>query len=217
MNPRDFDIGVLSPIANSLDALSWFTLFICLILIAIARATNYGYILELFNPSTNFNQKSITLNSRSSYALLINYLLISALYLTLLFNEYGGSQMNTLFFLIVFLSFTVLLSIKIGIMYLLANWFNRKFYFDINNSLRYFQIIGILLVPIVGFTFFQSTETKHIFLIINTFIGISTFIYFLYKSLKVAIQLNISLFYIILYLCTLEILPTLLLGKYLLG
>ncbi len=217
MNSSDFDIGVLTPIAGFQDPVTWIIMLLCIVLIGLARLNNFSYIFELFNPSTNYNHKMISLTSRSSYFLLINFFLITSLFFAEFFDDAFSQKINSSIHpvFIILSAFTVFLTLKVGLMLLIANWFKRKVLFDINNLLHYYQIMGIILVPIIGISYFQGDIVRFWATIIILVSGLSLFLYFSYKSLKLALQYNISFFYIILYLCTLEIMPLLLIVRYL--
>jgi len=217
MNPRDFDIGVLKPILTYSEPLSWVAITLCLILISLARLSNFNYISGLFKLSTNYNQKLSSIRTRPSYLLLCNYVLISSVYLNMILGFDPDTNFNTFLpsILTIFLIFIILQILKVGSMLLLANWFGRKVYFDVSNLLRYYQIIGVIMVPLIVLSFFQNDQIRYWFIIMALIPGLLIYLYFMYKSLKTAIQFNISFFYIILYLCTLEILPPVLLVRYL--
>jgi len=75
------------------------------------------------------------------------------------------------------------------------------------NHLIFFQITGILMTPVLCFTHFSSQTVQN-----STIISLAIFICIMIvvrelQSFIRAIRLRVSLVYIILYLCTLEIIP----------
>jgi hypothetical protein len=99
--------------------------------------------------------------------------------------------------------------LKLIVIQLLIFFTNSKIGFQDHhiNHLLFFQIGGIILTPILIFTEYIPTGYHE-----HTLIGILILVGLIivireFQSLTRAIQYKISLFYIILYLCTLELLP----------
>ncbi len=216
MNPRDFDIGKLVPIQSNSMYLVLFLLLLGIVLVAFARIIKPNHIQGLFSTSTNMNKKILSTLSASSYLLVFNYIITLSVYIYLFI---GPTLLNDNAFKLPKLPFLIILiilfhTLKIGILFLLSNWFNRKLYFDIANNLKYYQIIGLVMLPITALGFYPNQELHNFILLI----GIVTLAIFGFtlrlKSFNEARQYNISYFYIILYLCTLEILPILIILKF---
>lgn len=100
-----------------------------------------------------------------------------------------------------------------------------------NYNFRYYQIIGVMLLPgIIATLFFPqgtnikiqlfSQESQNIGELYCAFILIIFYVTRLFQSIRESLGVKVSWYYIILYLCTLEILPLvvtyrLLVGKFL--
>ena len=81
------------------------------------------------------------------------------------------------------------------------------------NHLIFFQICGILLTPVLCFTHFSAqTVQNDLMLVLAAIIAGSVFLREIQTFLRVA-RLRIPMYYIILYLCTLEIIPVVVIIK----
>jgi len=212
MNPEDFEIGKLIPLLENNYGYIWVFLIIGLIFIALARTNQYGIIRKLFTQTTRIESKLFNTNSLSVYLLFFNYILILSAFIFLLNNSFSSKTSIPL--LLLFISILIFYILKTSILIGIATLFNRKTYFDITNNLKYYQITGLILLPIVGFSYFQTIVIKDTILLIGVLAITITILLHKYKSLVQARQFNISYLYIILYLCTLEILPALYIIKY---
>ncbi len=221
MKDTDFDIGVLKPIGISSDTLVYLIILFCFVLLALSRADNYNYISNLFKVlfNRNHNNKYFSLKSRSSYLLTMNFFIVFSLFINhiIFYQSNFRYYYNIPTILIVIFCFIILIFIRQFISYLLAKWFNRSNYFDVFNMIYFYQIVGVLLLPIICVGFFYTNQVKIYFFSFSLILILTAYVYFLIKSFRVALQLRISLLYIILYLCTLEILPILFIERYLLS
>ncbi len=110
------------------------------------------------------------------------------------------------------------------LIFIIAFVFKRRDYFHIQNHFSFYQIIGVIFVPLFILSYFLGdfvVFNKSITMLETyTFFGLLALIILVIRELKslfTALTKSISLFYIILYLCTLEILPIILLIKILNG
>lgn len=82
------------------------------------------------------------------------------------------------------------------------------------NIFLYNKAIGLCLFPITaGIAYMPQYMTK-IFIYLGFIVVLTFYLSRIYQGLKIIITKRISIFYMILYLCTLEIIPFLLLFKY---
>ncbi|MFK8046607.1 MAG: DUF4271 domain-containing protein [Crocinitomicaceae bacterium] len=216
MNPTDFDIGVLTELTSSPHPIFWVLVLLGTGSIILARIIKSSYINGLFQYTKNYNQQLFSLNSLSTPFLIFNYLIALSLsiYLFIDSKEQNLAEETVIYVFITILTYYIL---KIGIQYFLANWFQRKELFAVKNAFRSYQIVGLIILPICTLSIYQTSGTK---LYISYFIFsivILSLLFVWYFSLKDSIQYKISLFYIFLYLCTLEILPLLLIAEYVLN
>lgn len=219
MNPEDFDIGVLQTISPKTYTFFWIFATIGLVSIVFARINNASYIGGLWQYSKNYSSRLFSVNSLSTSFLLLNYLFALTLYIYLvaeLANLYTNRSQWAILSTIL-MGVTVFHLIKSTAQFLIANWFLRKDLFDIRNAFQKYQIIGLILLPITLFSVYQSTGIKLIMAYAGGVVLCAGMAIYFYNCLQVAVKLKISYFYIFLYLCTLEILPLVLLAKYLLS
>jgi hypothetical protein len=199
----------------SLASLSWIRMF-------------YGKFLTLtikstfnFQASEKFYREQNTLTQRVSFILNIVFIINFSLFICQILHinklqlfdleEYTG-------FFIVFLVIAFLISVKyliykfIGYLFLI----NKLLSAYIHHMSVYNKAYGIILFPvIIGIPFLPDQLKK-----IAYFAGFLSFIivYFaqIIRGIKIILYKDISIFYLILYLCTLEILPLLVLYKFIL-
>lgn len=81
------------------------------------------------------------------------------------------------------------------------------------NTLLYTRIISILLAPIVVLLVYINRSLTTTLLIVSAGLVVIAVVYRTLRTLQVFINKGFSLFYLILYLCALEIIPILLLAK----
>jgi len=211
------------------DWFSWSIVLVCLILVIVSRLSNYDYISKLFKRHNNFNSNANSLSKLSSILLIVNYYLVISLFIWQFIIELNVLTLNTyLLFGIVLVSLVSLSTFKIISIYMIDILFKRKNHFHIRYHLSFTQIIGILALPLYVFSFFLfPNQNLDLFLNVSIHkIDIYLFVLILFsltilfrefKSLFTALNNRISLLYIILYLCTLEILPLILAIKILKG
>lgn len=210
----------LIPIHHSIDWTDWMILSLCVITLLISRLLNFEYLTTFYKKVPDF----YSTNKASVVSLLLNFMLISSFFikqiLTANNNKTYFSFLTNNSLLLYLIIFTVILSvifIKIVILYFLRVLFNAKVNFTIYFHLKYFQIIGLLILPLFLFSYFIKSEIK-IYFFISAFIFYVLLI--LMREVEIflaALKQKISLLYIILYLCTLEILPLILFIKILVG
>lgn len=113
----------------------------------------------------------------------------------------------------IFLLIFAFIAFKMALVNIIGNVFNNKiksFEYQIND-LIFFQVLGVVLLPIV--LFYSYLHTLNL-LYIATSIMFLWYIYKLLRDLFIGItHSKFSLFYLFLYFCTVEILPLLVLIK----
>lgn len=196
--------------SNGFNGVFWGMMLANLICFAIARTTQPAYIGTLFTTGI-YNrmlmqniQGDFKINSLASTVLTLSYIIgVSALVML------AGYFKFSLQSLIIPLLVTGYIVLKLGTIKLLAyvtqtqNGLNEHFL----NHLIFFQISALTITPILIFTHFLPDEIQGLVLIVTiSILGFITFVRDI-QSLIRAVRANISIFYIILYLCTLELLP----------
>lgn len=195
---------------DSFNLIFWILMGANLVIFAIVRTTNNGYIRSLFmtalynRPLNNNLSDRLDLRHFSSVFLTLTYFFALA---PIIWKATNIKEHIYMLYLAIIL--LVLALVKMGFIALLEFVFNdqRGLQEHRLNHLIFFQIGGIILTPLMIFTHYVSADyvnlTLTIFAIIVDLLVLAREI----QSLIRAIQFRISIFYIILYLCTLEIMP----------
>ncbi len=188
----------------------WIFILFNVIAIALAKIVGSNYFKSLFYTSL-FNryllqnsQEDLKLRSFGSVILSLSYINSIALVATIVLGQAFGK--TTFIFIGAFLSLILikgLLMRSVTLISMIRNGVEEHFL----NHLVYFQIGSILITAVLLFApligpEFQSAYQVLLIAIIGLLILVRDF-----QSLIRSIQSRISIFYIILYLCTLELLP----------
>lgn len=203
-------IGESVPIEDGFHPVFWSVMAFNLIVFALVRSLNPGYLQTLFGTAFNNRQlvnnirENLNLNRPTSILLNLTYFTSLAAIIWRLMKT------NQDYFILVFLAAIIVLSfIKLILIRTVSFLINVKIglYEHILNHLIFFQIAGIILTPILIFTHYVPASYVNSVLIFLLFIVALFVITREIQSLARAVQYKISIFYIILYLCTLELLP----------
>jgi len=202
----------LTRVNHSFDWFNWFIVLLCIITIIVTRLSDYDHIPNLFK----IKPKASSLKKLSSISLIINYFLITSLIVWEIIQYKDPIINNYYFYIIILIAVIGLTILKFGIIKVI-NYIFKQQNFHIENHLLFFQNTGLILLPLYIISYYASNDNKLIFYLII----LSYFAFILVlrelKSLFTALKLKISFFYIILYLCTLEILPILIGLKFILN
>lgn len=199
--------------SSSLDMVTWIVIGICILLILTVRLIHVDYIPFIFSRQKN-KSDVLPLWSWSSVLLILNFFLIFSLSLFHLSQLLIRSWMPT-FYLIILAAISGLYLSKLVVSSVIRRVFEYKAPFYVKIYSYFFQTAGIILLPIYIFSYFISTSYQSAIFILFLSIFIILVLIREIKGLIKAFSYKISLFYIILYLCTLEILPLVLIVKYL--
>ncbi len=203
----------------------WFTMvvFISLALIAIVRISSQKYLSYLFQSITSytasyrlFREQNISLKQGSAIMELFFYVVI-ALFGFQLISYLGtdlpfpGYAIYLAFFIIVLLYFQLKHLIYRTLGFVVESMADtREYLFNVNNHNK---VLAILLLPLVGFTAWAPFRNPRIFLYFGMILIALFYLAYLLRGMKILLKKQYSIFYLFLYLCTLEFLPLLLLIK----
>ena len=193
-------------------------ILINILLITIAKSLNnskFNYFLQIYlnNSFIKFNSNENNYLSSFNSLLNTNFIISSSLFISTLcfYNTFGniGFEMflylKTLLYFILFIYSKYLLEIVIGWSFKIDK-FVTTFNKQRNSFNKFIGIIIILLNSLTVYTFPNSLA----FLKISIIIIVILYIIGLYKTVRLNDNLVLpNMFYFILYLCTLEILPIL--------
>ena len=198
-------------------------IIICFVLYAIAQ---YGYykrmqqIFKAYFANRLFNQLSRDgglVKERGSIMLFISFILGFSLLIYLSYDFYIGMQTSFINSLLLYgkvVAFVLLYYLlKMGAYNILGFIFKttKETYDYILNIYIFSQITSVFLLIFILFITYSKSET--IILICWGFIGLSFLIRLIRGTLITLSNFKVSIYYIFLYLCTLEILPLFLLAK----
>ena len=198
-----------------------FTIIILLniIIVTIAKTLNNSkfkqfLLIYLNNSFLKFSSNDNSFLSSFNSLLNVNYIISLSVYISILisYNLYGFNNnfeitifFTTLLFIVAFIYTKYLIEILIG-------WaFNiRKFVVSFNLQKNSFnKLIGIIMILLNSLAIY-SFPNSVTFTKISIFLVISLYLVGLYKVIRLNDNLILSnMFYFILYLCTLEIVPIL--------
>jgi hypothetical protein len=231
------EIGV--PI-NKISSIEWMVLPLLLVLVsyAIIRHMQVGIIGDSFREYFSFTLSNQDykgahgLSSRLSIALALNSIIVISILIYKLLTKVIVSVDPYLLYGLVAGGVLLLLVIKLAIIGLVKGISEAGDVLEKarNYNFRYYQIIGVLLLPgIIAILFFPHSTNVNIQLfgqksqnvgeVYCSFLLGIFYIIRLFQSIRQSLDVKISWYYIILYLCTLEILPLvvaylLLVGKF---
>ncbi|MFT5823235.1 MAG: hypothetical protein ACI8ZM_004496 [Crocinitomix sp.] len=215
MEPQDFineisQLGEPIELTNRFNLIFWALMAFNLIVFALVRTFNPGYLRLLFR--TAFNNRQLINNIREDLNLRgITSLLLNLTYFTsvgIIAWKTTHSDVHDLILILLGAAligaFIKLITIQLLIFFTTSKIGLQEHFI---NHLLFFQIGGIILTPILIFTQYIPASYREITLISILILLALIIIIREFQSLTRAIQHKISYFYIILYLCTLELLP----------
>jgi len=197
-------------IGTQFNTVFWSLITLNIIAITYVKTVYPSYIPVLFRTGI-YNrqlyqnlQEDLRLNNAGSVLLTLTYIIALTLLLTLFLpyttNNIAFKLLSGLgvVFLIKFIAIRFLRFINKQYDGLTEHW---------QNHLIFFQILGLLFTPVLAFTYFAPQSVQKYILIGLIIILIGLILIREIHSLMRALRLKISIVYIILYLCTLEIIP----------
>lgn len=204
---------------------NWMTgiFVIVFILLAIVRVFYRNYWGQLLRSAFNNNESKRMFQERSmvfkhaAFRLDIIFYLIAGVFLYQLTNFFSIQFYSREFINYSFITGGIIIFIRVKkILYFFMGYITRssfetsEYVFNMNN---YNRILGLFLFPICLSIVFIPRLQQEYLLIIG--ISIFLFLYFLllFRGIKILLRKQFSIFYLILYLCSLEILPIIYLYK----
>ncbi|MBL4624817.1 MAG: DUF4271 domain-containing protein [Flavobacteriales bacterium] len=207
---------------NNTNNLTIIGILISISILGIVTATDKNTIRYVFETilsdrglNQNFKDKTTYIN-RSTLLLFFNYVLCISLLIITANSVFSLLTIDSSQLILIATTMVVVLFVSKRLLLLLSgvmmNLQNETQEYLFNHSV-YTLAAGILLIPILTVLNFTSIDSEVIiqssFVFLLLFIGLR-----LVKSISLALKLRIgNLFYIFLYICTLEILPLIVLYK----
>ena len=203
---------------------SWpsIVLIFTLLLLAFTKAFGSSRMRQIYKSVFSFYSAHEVVREEKVFFHQVNFILFLIFLLNIsLLLYFVATLFNPL--LNTLISYTIILGIVIitySIKFLFAHVVAHFFEFSQQvpaytyNVLLYNYILGVLLIPYLAFIYFSRFDN---IMVLNFVVLPTIFIVLLIRFVRffaIGISYNISLFYIILYICTLEILPLVVLGKF---
>ncbi|MFH2096843.1 MAG: DUF4271 domain-containing protein [Bacteroidota bacterium] len=190
------------------------SVFIAGITRLLFRKTFLTYIKASYNYQVSwniFNEKN-TMSARVSVILNLLFILNSGILVYQLFEYfgieiYGSTGIVLLPGIIIGLTFVYL--VKSGVYRFSGAVFSGQAAVSeyLHQVFIYNKVFGIAVLPLIIFFPFIDAEVQPVLLKIAFILFAISIIMRLYRGLIISIKIRLSIFYIILYLCTLEIIP----------
>lgn len=193
-------IGILS-VALLIGLKSYYGKFVTLV---INTMVNFQLADKLFR------EKNILVR-RAFFMLNLNYLMVFSLFILLFFNFFQVSITENQF-----VNYLIILGVVFCVLvFRLILYYLTAFIFEwtpaVNQQIHSIYLInkniGLLLLPIVFAVIYTSSDISGILIYIGLGLIIIASFYKLLRGFQIILRNGILLFYAILYLCTLELLP----------
>lgn len=198
------------------------------VILAAARLFYAKYFVPVFEAAYNyqlsiklFRDKNAILQ-RISFAMNTVFVLSLALFSYLLLSYYdvyrfGFSDIQV--YLVLVVAITLMYVIKTISSKILGYLFVYRELFAeyVHHVFIYKKSIGVYLIPISLLLAYAPDGFNHIYMISGIVIVVLLYLLRTLRTIKIFISSSVSFFYMILYLCSLEILPILILVKFLKG
>jgi hypothetical protein len=203
----------------------WFTyaFLLTLIILVFVKNTTKKYFTLLFQSITSFlassrmyREQNISLMQGSAVMELF-YLLVMVLFGFQVSQSLGISLPlpDLLIFLICFTVLFLFFQAKNLLLKLLGIFSEsltdtREYMFNVQN---HYKVLSILLWPLVALIAWLPFQSQHVFMATGLVLTALFYLFYLIRGTRILIKKQYSIFYLFLYLCTLEFLPLLLLFK----
>ncbi|UCG26762.1 MAG: DUF4271 domain-containing protein [Bacteroidales bacterium] len=177
-------------------------------------------LVSVFNQQTSYNlfRDKSSLSSRVSYGLNLIFYINTALFIFLALSHKGIGIANWRGFR-AFLLFSALLVLIYSAKYIVCSLVGfislsqSVFSEYLHNVFLYNRNIGLFLFPILIGMVYMSDILLPLFFYTGIFLIVGLYILRLIRGIQIFIRKGVSIFYMILYLCGLEILPILVFFK----
>lgn len=194
-----------------------------LILLAIVRSSFGNYLLNLFQSLVNYSTASRMCRERNAALTRGSFILNTFSYLVLGLFFYQVAQILFSqppigkFWLFLIIQGSIVVAIFSKKLVYLTTGFVIENLSDTSEFLYHFdihlKISGILLLPVVALAAWSPTGSPDNYMVAGLTIISILYIFLLWRGTIIFLKKQFSIFYLFLYLCTLEILPLLILLK----
>ncbi|TAL59122.1 MAG: DUF4271 domain-containing protein [Bacteroidetes bacterium] len=185
-----------------------------------SRFNTFLKVVFLSRYSVQASREDRSLSHPVSLLLSLNFILVSSLFILQLFSSgaFFHSEIKFSFLSFFLTALTILLVYFVKIIFLKTIAFvlaKQEIMTEYNFTLfLVYQFLGVVLVPIVIFIAYGPGSLREGFIFLGLALFLTAFLLRVGKGLSAVLEKRqATLFYLILYLCTLEILPLLIVLK----
>jgi hypothetical protein len=204
---------LLGIIIGSLVLLAWLKLFYHKFLNQMMQSvSNYQLSVKLLRDQNLFSK-------RVAIALNINFVFIGGAFIYLIFGYYNlrPFQLNDpLSYLCYSGCLMLLLLVRHVILHITGYLFDKHYVFReyLHQIFLIYKSMGIyLIILVIGLAYIRE-ELRIYFIYLGIILVFSAYFLRLFKGVRILMNKDVLIFYLILYLCTLEILPFLILYRF---
>ena len=200
-------------------------LFASLVLLAWTKVAFGKYLNQILRAVFTYSdayklfRDHNTLLDRIYFLLNAVFVISGGLFCFHLFKYLKSSSYVNSYFTILYFCFGFIISIYIFrfvVVKILGIILNQLQSFNeyLHSTFLYFKVAGLFLLPIAAFVSYVPVHYRPAFLYFGLFIILLLYLISVFRGTRIMLQKGILLFYWILYLCTVEFLPLLLLYKF---
>ena len=204
---------LLGIIIGSLILLAWLKLFYHKFLNQIMQSvSNYQLSVKLLRDQNIFSK-------RVAIALNINFVFIGGAFVYLIFGYYNLQPFmlnDILSYLCYSGCLMLLLIVRHVVLHITGHIFDNHYVFReyLHQIFLIYKNLGIYLIILVIFLTYIREDLRIYFVYLGIVLVFSAYFLRLFRGVRILMKKDVLLFYLILYLCTLEILPFLILYRF---
>ncbi len=204
---------LLGIIIGSLVLLAWLKLFYNKFLDQMIQSvTNYRLSVKLLRDQNIFSK-------RVAIALNLNFVFIGGafIYLILGYFNYRPLPLGDLLSYLCYTGFLMALLIaRYLVLHITGHLFNKHYVFSeyLHQILLIYKNLGIyLIILVIGLSYIRD-DLRIYFIYLGAILALLAYFLRLFKGVRILMNKDVLIFYLILYLCTLEILPFLIIYRF---
>ena len=204
---------LLGIIIGSLVLLAWLKLFYHKFLNQMMQSvSNYQLSVKLLRDQNLFSK-------RVAIALNINFVFIGGAFIYLIFGYYNLQpfQLNDLLSYLCYSGcLMLLLLVRHVVLHITGHLFDKHYVFReyLHQIFLIYKSMGIyLIILVIGLAYIRE-ELRIYFIYLGIILVFSAYFLRIFKGVRILMNKDVLIFYLILYLCTLEILPFLILYRF---
>jgi len=200
-------------------------LIVCLIALAWLKLFYHKFINHTVTSFWNFQLSKKEFRNRNIFArrvafvLNLNFIFIGGLFMYLALNHFHINPLQLKpfpYYLCLTVILVSLLLIRHILLIITGYIFNRQEYFKeyLHQIFLIYKNIGIYFTPLVVAIAYVHDNLRIYLIIIGLVLSVMAYLFRFVRGIQIIIKKDVLIFYLILYLCTLEILPVVIYCKF---